>query len=392
MQKTVFAHATVFCGGELLEDHALMVEDGKITKIAPSNEFIQDETRVIDAQGDFLVPGFIDLHIHGMHSFLVDNGKEDIEQISSLLPQYGITGFLPTIIPHAPEVEDEYLQEVALARSVGTQILGYFCEGPYLAKTGALQPSALKDKSLQRLEKIKTLLAPCKAIFAISPELEGLDELIPRMEHPVFITHTQADVDQTERAIELGARHATHFYDVFAAPEQTDPGVRPSGAVEVILADPRVSVDFILDGEHVHPAAVRLAQACKPLSSISLISDSNIGAGFPPGTYQGFGSDEISFAYPGAPARGTENSHAPHELFGSGLTLDVAVKNVIKLKLGTLQDAIIMASTSPAKVLGIYGRKGDLNVGFDADIVRLSPQFDVQETWISGNTVYQREK
>jgi N-acetylglucosamine-6-phosphate deacetylase len=158
----------------------------------------------------------------------------------------------------------------------------------------------------------------------------------------------------------------------------------------VILADPRVTVDFILDGEHVHPAAVRLAKACKPLSSISLISDSNIGAGFPPGTYQGFGSDEISFAYPGAPARGTENSHAPHALFGSGLTLDVAVKNVIKLKLGRLQEAIIMASTSPAKVLGIYGRKGDLNVGFDADIVRLSPQFEVQETWVSGKSVYKK--
>jgi N-acetylglucosamine-6-phosphate deacetylase len=390
MQKTVFAHTTVFSGGELLEDHAILVEGGKITKIAPSIELIQEATGFIDAQGDFLVPGFIDLHIHGMHSFLVDNGKEDVEQISRLLPRYGITGFLPTIIPHAPEVEDDYLKEVSIARSVGAQILGFFCEGPYLAKTGAIQPSALKDKSPERLEKIKSLLAPRKAIFAISPELEGLDELIPRMERPVFITHTQADVEQTERAIELGARHATHFYDVFAAPEQTDPGVRPSGAVEVILADPRVTVDFILDGEHVHPAAVRLAKACKPLSSISLISDSNIGAGFPPGTYQGFGSDEISFAYPGAPARGTENSHAPHALFGSGLTLDVAVKNVIKLKLGRLQEAIIMASTSPAKVLGIYGRKGDLNVGFDADIVRLSPQFEVQETWVSGKSVFKK--
>ncbi|MBI2497232.1 MAG: N-acetylglucosamine-6-phosphate deacetylase, partial [Opitutae bacterium] len=101
----------------------------------------------------------------------------------------------------------------------------------------------------------------------------------------MFITHTRASVAQTEAAIDAGAVHATHFYDVFYPPTETDPGVRPVGAVETILADPRASVDFIADGIHVHPTAIRAALAAKTFAGVTLITDSNIGAGLPAGVY-----------------------------------------------------------------------------------------------------------
>ena len=182
----------------------------------------------------------------------------------------------------------------------------------------------------------------------------------------------------------LGANHATHFYDVFHVPEESDPGVRPCGAVEVILQNPEISVDFILDGEHVDPIAVKLALTCKTLDKVCLITDSNIGAGLHPGKHTGFGDDEVEFAYPGGPARGTENSHFPGGLYGSGLTMDRAVKNVVKFGVGTAEEAITMASTSPSKVLGVYGKKGDIAIGFDADFLRLDAELNVKQTWVKG--------
>ena len=97
--------------------------------------------------------------------------------------------------------------------------------------------------------------------------------------------------------------------------------------------------------------------------------------------------DKIRFAYPGSPARGTENSRYPGALYGSGLTLDRAVRNVVAFKVGSLETAISMASTSPAKVMGVYGQKGDIDKGFDADLLRLSSDLEVVAAWVGGKTI-----
>jgi N-acetylglucosamine-6-phosphate deacetylase len=382
---TIIVHAKVFNRGLFREDHGVAILGGKIVKVAPSKELEGLECReLLDFSGDYLVPGYIDMHIHGLHNHLMDNGIQDIEAISQKLPTYGTTSFLPTILPHLPHEEEDFLRSIAKANSPGAQILGFFMEGPFLAKTGAIRPETLVNRNVERVKTINNALSPHKVIFAISPELEGLEAAMQQMQSPIFITHTQAGVQDTLKAIERGAKHATHFYDVFYAPQETDPGVRPCGAVEAILADPSVSVDFILDGEHVDPIAVKMALACKPSDKVCLITDSNIGAGLCPGRYKGFGDDEVNFAYPGSPARGTENSRYPGGLYGSGLTLDLAVRNVVGLHVAPLETAIIMASTSPAKVLGVYGSKGDIDVGFDADLLRLSNDLTVLIAWVDG--------
>ncbi len=136
-----------------------------------------------------------------------------------------------------------------------------------------------------------------------SPEILNLIPLMRENDAAVFMTHTAANVKQTQDAIEAGARHATHFSDAFRSPPETDPGVRPCGAVEAILADERVSVDFILDGEHVDPVAVKMALACKGPDRVCLVTDANIGAGLPPGKYINYRGEEIEFTYSGGPAR-----------------------------------------------------------------------------------------
>lgn len=380
---------------EILTNHAVLVENEKIKKVAPENEISEHRAdQVIDGKGNLLSPGFIDLHIHGVRDKLIDGGPEHLVSICKILPQYGVTGFLPSVTPLPQGDDTAFLSSMASVQSKGTAILGFFLEGPFLALTGALGPEAIKNKTRERAISLIDAAKPHKTIFAISPDVEEILELIPLMkagDTPVFMTHTAANAEQTIAAIEAGACHATHFYDVFPCPEIKDPGVRPCGAVEAILADPGVSVDFILDGEHVEPIAVKMALQCKGPDHVCLITDANIGAGLPPGKYKGINGHEIGFAYEGAPARGTEKSPWLGMLAGSGLTLDMAVRNAIKMLDVDLPLAVRMASANPARVLGLAHKKGEIKQGYDADLVLLDKELRVLNTWVNGKLCYSKE-
>ena len=271
-------------------------------------------------------------------------------------------------------------------KSAGTEILGFHLEGPFLTLTGALPSEALGKADMDRAQKLIEAAGPYKCIFSISPDFEGIEELIGEMandNNPVFMTHTKADVKQTRRAIELGASHATHFYDVFPCAQETDPGVRPCGAVEAILAEPTVSVDFILDGEHVDPVAIKMALQCKGADKVCLITDANIGAGLEPGIYM-FGKEQVRYSHIGAPARLVKNN----TLAGSGLTMDRAMRNAVKMLDLDISQAVRMASANPAKVLGLDESKGSIREGYDADFVLMDDKFHVLQTWIRGNCCY----
>lgn len=391
MRKLLIKNAALILRDSILENHSVYCVDGRIEKILPKDAVISlpvDE--MADAEGMYLAPGFIDMHIHGSRNYLIDNGKEHLEGICRILPQYGVTGFLPSVCPAATEADDlKLLASLAEVKSEGAAILGFFLEGHFLAMTGALSRIPA-NRTKERVEKLIEALNPYKAIFGISPEVEGISQLIPFMtkqEVPAFITHAAATVEQTEEAIEAGAVHATHFYDVFPYPGEKDPGVRTCGTVEAILASPETSVDFILDGEHVHPVAVKLALACKGRDKVCLISDANINAGLPPGTYKAFDCD-IDVLYEGGPARMSKNSRYPGTLAGSGLTLDKAVRNAVKFLGVNLPQAVAMASANPARVLGLQNSKGFIKEGYDADMVLLNQELKVQSCWVGGKSYY----
>lgn len=390
MSRMVITNAVIVYPDRLAEKQAVMIEQGRFVRIGSMETMEAAGAEVLDAGGSYLAAGFIDLHLHGTGEFLVDAGPEALRGLCRLLPKYGVTGFLPTLCPRPKGQDTEFLRTLAAETYPGCQVLGFHLEGPFLSLTGALPPEAVGIADPRRAEDLIDAARPYRAVFSVSPEFRGLEALWPiftRQAGPVFLTHTQADVRQTQTAIDRGARHATHFYDVFYSPKESDPGVRPCGAVEAILADPRVSVDFILDGEHVDPAAVRLALRCKGPEKVCLITDANIGAGLPPGRYD-FGGSQIEFRYAGGPARLTEKSGYPGGLAGSGLTMDLAVRNARRLLDLDVPTAVRMASESPARVLGLDDRKGRIAVGYDADFVLLNPNLEVRETWISGQKMY----
>lgn len=384
-RKEVIVLSGKIVSGDSLINGYLSIEHGKIKTITSSRPM----GKVIELGNVYLIPGFIDLHIHGVHYSLVDNGPEDLAQICKTLPQYGVTGFLPTVAPRAKGEDALFLSQLAKNKTEGAQILGFHLEGPFLKITGSLTSDAISSAETPRVEKLIEAAKPYKAIFSISPEVEGIEQLIPLMAQdntPVFITHTAANVEQTQKAIDAGANHATHFYDVFPCPAVTEPGVRPCGAVEAILADERVSVDFILDGVHVDPVAVKMAMKCKPESAgkVCLITDANVGAGLEPGRFVFGNSGEIEFAYKGAPARSVNGS----TLAGSGLTMDQALRNALKWLDVDLVQVSKLLSTNPAKVVGLEQSKGVLKEGYDADFIVLDQEYKVIQTWIDGQCYF----
>ena len=344
-----------------------------------------------DAKGCYLAPGFIDLHFHGVLGKLVDNGTSDLEEICRVLPKFGVTGFLPTVTPCEDDIT--HLAELACAGSEGSEILGFFLEGHYLQLTGAIRAYS-KDYSMEKVRKLNNAAGKHKLVYGVSPEIPGLSELLPAMTksgYPAFITHTAATAEQTMNAISLGAVHATHFYDVFPYPGDKEPGVRGCGAVEAILANKAATVDFILDGEHVEPIAVHMALACKGAEGVCLITDANINAGLPPGTYKGMGGDEVEVTTKGGPARMSKKSRIPGGLTGSGLTMDLAVKNAVHMLGLPIHQAVRMATLNPASVLGLQKRKGRVAKGYDADFVLLNNELEVNACFIGGKMVYEKQ-
>ncbi len=365
----------------------LVLDGGKIADVTLE----KPQCEIEDRSECYLLPGFIDMHIHGVHNFLVDDGPEALAGMCRTLPRYGVTGFLPTVSPSPMGQDSAYLKTLSATSPEGTHILGFHLEGPFLALTGAFNKDAIGGGGADRVNALIAAAKPYKCIFSISPDVDGIFDLIPIMaqdDTPVFMTHTGANVQQAQKAIELGARHCTHFYDVFPCPPVSEPGVRPSGIVEAVLADPRVSVDFILDGVHVDPIAVKMALVAKQSGpgSVCLITDANVGAGFQPGTYTFGNMGDICFDYPGAPARSVKD----HTLAGSGLTLDVALRNAVKLLGLDLVAASKLLSYNPAKVLHLEKQKGLLASGYDADFVVLDGNLEVQSTWVSGKEFYKK--
>ena len=230
--------------------------------------------------------------------------------------------------------------------------------------------------------------------MSISPETPNILPVIERMcalGIVPFITHTRATLEQTQAAIDAGARHATHFYDVFPLPDETDPGVRPVGAVEAFLADPRCTVDFIADGVHVPPTAVRATLAAKSFRNVMLVTDSNVGAGLPPGLYDTpmgkiATGDAARLHRPGMPLHGG--------LAGSTLTMDRGIANLLAWLDLPEEQVWAMGTSNVARLLGLAD-KGTLRVGADADLVLWEQNAGrprALRTWVGGRCVYERKE
>jgi N-acetylglucosamine-6-phosphate deacetylase len=379
MNVTAIYASRILTPQEELADSVIIVESGRITAIGHRDEVkIPEGATDYVASGMTVVPGFVDVHIHGAggHDFM-EATPAALDCITSTVARRGTTSMLATTVTAPVDETCASLQGIAqYIRSheqqentgLAAEILGIHLEGPFISKTrrGVHPPDAIARPSVEVLDKFRTASDGLIRILTIAPEIPGALELIGAAVANGIVAaigHTDADYEQTRAAVQAGARHAVHFYNAMRPFSHRDPGV-----IGAILTDPEVTAEVIADGVHVAGPAIQVLLGTKGFDTVLLASDATAATGMPDGKFR-LGNFEVTVK--DGVCRNSEG-----KLAGSTLTLDRALRYIIALGV-PLIDALRMATILPARRLGLAGKKGIIAVGADADLVILTPDLRV---------------
>jgi N-acetylglucosamine-6-phosphate deacetylase len=347
----------------------------------------------VDATGCYVVPGFIDVHVHGIDGYDTLDGGRSVAEIASRLVRYGVTAFCPTSVACAPDDLRAFLNQVRDGRvrrdAHGARVLPAHLESNFInpdfrgaQPEGCLRTAA--DVSREGAYSARDVLhiiegaRPDVGIVTLAPELPGGLDLVGSLVaagHRVSLGHSGADFDTAVAAIEAGARHATHLFNRMTPMRHRAPGL--AGAV---LAREDVAAELICDGFHVHPAMSRVAIAAKGCHRMMAITDATAGAGLTVGSTARLGGREIR-------VRREAAFLDDGTLAGSTLTMNRAFATIVSRFGGSLVDAAVMCSTTPARELGLTGF-GVVAEGAVADLVVLDRNFEVIRTYIGGQEVW----
>lgn len=336
---------------------------------------IEPDPSVTDPR--IISPGFIDLQVNGGYGIDFGEQPERIAEVAAWLPKTGCTAFLPTIVSSFGERYRRVFEAMPAAFGTsGARVLGLHLEGPFLApgKKGAHALDAIEAAGDALFAEL--LAEDSVRLVTLAPERPGaLDRIAQLTERGVLVSlgHTEATFEQFEAGIEAGARMTTHLFNAMSQLDSRLPG-----AVGAALVDDRVAVGLIADGIHTHPSALALTARAKGPDKIALVSDMMAAAGMHPGAYS---LNDIPVEVDATSAR-----LADGRLAGSILTMDAAVRNMTAWGRVTVAEALTMATETPARLLGLTDL-GTLTPGHAADLVVLTPDLHVIETWIAGAQV-----
>jgi N-acetylglucosamine-6-phosphate deacetylase len=368
-------------------DWLLHLDQGRIHQMLPAADMKDiPPDRLVHIPGAMVAPGFIDLHIHGAAGRdFMDGSLATLQEVSRTLARHGTTSFLATTISASDADLEHALRGLATHRSAempGARHLGIHMEGPFLNPlrrgthcAGCLRKAerdaflrfiAWSENSVRRLTVAPEMDSGCSVIRAAS-EL-GI---------AVSLGHSDATEIQARAAVDAGATQATHTYNAMRPFHQREPGI-----LGVALTDDRVYAEIIADGVHVQPGAIDLLLRVKGVDRIPLVTDGSSGVGMPDGRYP-LGGKSVT-------VKDGECRDSEGHLAGSVLTLDRAVRNLIKWLDVPLHEALIMASATPARCMRMSNGLGIVKPGADADLVFLDRNLEVIQTMVAGRIVYTR--
>ncbi len=376
----ILTNGRVYLDGKWKTGFDILIESGKITDIMHAG--MHKQGRIVDVQGGYITPGFIDIHIHGSNgSDVMDASQKSLENISHFLAGNGTTSWLATTMTVGINEIRNSLKTVCQYMETdhsGAQILGVHLEGPFLSPfaKGAHAEQHILPPTIANYQAITEGFPNLVQLVTMAPEQEGALELISYLnERKVTpsLGHTKGNYQQCCRGISAGMNHACHFYNAMTPLNHREPG-----AVGAILDNDNVTIELIADLVHVHPAALRLAAKEKGRDRIALITDAMSAAGLEDGEYELGG---IPVYVKNGEARQKDGT-----LAGSTLTQDRALRNMIKIGIPS-EDVIAMLTETPARQIGVDNFKGKLAAGFDADINILDNEFNVVATYIKGDLI-----
>jgi len=368
---------------KVLKDSYVLIDVERGVIKGFSDKLPSDVKEAEEYPNGIIIPGMIDIHIHGAYGRDVSEGKvEAVLEMAKKLTRHGVTSFLPTVVTSPLSAIKESVRAVREALNIGqkgSRILGVHVEGPYLSveKAGAEPVAYLRKPNLDEFLELYKISGGSLRRITIAPELEGSLELIREAVGRgviVSLGHSNATYDEAVRAMDEGALLATHLFNGMRGLHHREPGV-----VGAFLERDDAYVEVIADLVHLHRATLRLVYKCKGSGRMLLITDSIAATGLPDGIYE-LGPQKVTVK--GGVCRLEDGT-----LAGSTLTMDRALKNMVKEVGVPLREAVEMATSNPAKLLGLKSL-GEVKVGAKADLAVLSRDLEVVATYIEGTKVY----
>lgn len=368
-----------FRDGHILRNHQLVkedlwVQDGKIVQEISSSD------HEIDVTGKILAPGFIDIQLNGAFGVDFSSDSSEIDQVAKKLTRFGVTAFCPTMVTSKPEIYRKnlpYLQPHSVEK--GATVLGAHMEGPFMhtSMCGAHDADSMLTCENGLSDALATYgtLEGIK-IVTLAPELPGGLKLARELSEQGIVVaagHSVADTECSLLAIEAGVTLVTHLFNRMAPLHHRNPGL-----AGVALTHDQLYFTLILDGYHLHPEVVKLAWRSNP-NGVVIFTDGMAAMGLDEGQYL-LGEMKVTVAEGCAKITGTET------LAGASAPIDSAIRHFLKCTNCKPEQALEMASTRPAKLLGIYPQKGSLEIGADADFVILNQRLEVQKTYVNGES------
>lgn len=369
----------------VLEDGFVEVIGERITRMGKRERLLEDDFVAFDFSGATILPGLIDLHVHGAMGFDAMHGASDLYGLSAALAAQGIVGYCPTTVTESDEAVLEALKAIqgfkSLPEPLGAKVLGAYVEGPFLSAAfkGAHPEGLLKAFDLKLLEKWQRESEGVIKVLALAPErLSDMGEIsaIRALGMEVALGHSGASFEMAQSAIGEGAKIGVHLFNGMCPIHHRHPGI-----VTAFLLEDSTFAELIVDGIHLHEAAVRLAIKSKGVDRIVLISDSMCAAGLADGPYR---LGQLSVEVSDGIAKTESGS-----LAGSTLRLMDAVKRVAGFEGLCLSSAAKMASLNPATVLGLGHERGSIACGKFADLTVVTDDFEVIGTLLEGRWLYQ---
>lgn len=364
---------------------AVLVKDSKIKDTFSEERFKEmnftSDVRLIDAKGNYIIPGFIDTHIHGFKGNGTDIcTTEGILQMSRDLAQYGVTAFNPTMYSSPLEEMKKNIKAIkdAMGHEDGAKIMGIHLEGPFISpdKLGVQKPETVKLPDCALMDELWNASEGHIVNMTVAPELKGMRQLaLHCIDLGIVLQagHTNAEYENIVEGIQVGILHSTHFFNAMSQLHHRNPG-----AVGAILIHPEMSCEIIADGVHVHPDLFKLLGRDKTREQIVLVTDA-LAPTEQKGEHLFANGEEVVFK------DGCFHRKADNVIAGSCLTMKKAMKNIVKFGY-SLSDAVKFASANPARIMK-YRTKGIIAPTYDSDIVVMDKLFGIKLVMIEGNIV-----